>query len=318
MTSRPSLKPLAARLTLATAALMGAIWLAERASAENAPVVYRAYLDTAESVPAGTATGSIPTLPASLVISPGSHTFGGHAYELRKQGLYRFCYPFQENQQRIVFDRSNGDIEALLSSLAWIVSHGNSDNPKSPDVLTRKATTSKLFLTCSHTSQWALSILRDLKIQARPVDTITLDAWNKYDDGHSMIEVRRDDLGKWILYDLDENAYFLHKTTPLSLVEMIAHAASGDYEIKLLATDAPLDVSNFKSPKNGFDWALCTELTRTKQGLRNWYKRVLQVPVIDHCFFLASPNRTDRARIEHYEGSHYNCLTRAEFLKRFY
>ena len=45
-------------------------------------------------------------------------------------------------------------------------------------------------------------------IRARFVLTLTLDPWNSYDNGHSMIEVYREDLKKWVLYDVDENAYF--------------------------------------------------------------------------------------------------------------
>jgi hypothetical protein len=288
------------------------------ALAEDPPFVRHAYMDTVEPVcgvdtPAGT-----PGLPASLVIAPGRYDFRGKTYDLQKPGLYRFICPFKENQQRIVYDANSGDVEALLSGLAWCVSHGNSDNPKSQEELTQKATTGKLFITCSNISQWALHILQSYKIQSRPADSLTLDEWNSYDNGHSMIEVYREDLKKWVLYDLDANVCFLHNKTPLSLVEMIEYAASGDYEFKLLALDTKLDVSNFKSPKNGYDWGFSAELTRTDEGARGWYKRVLQVPLIGNSFFLTLPTDTDRARVEHYAGAMYTYLTKEEFLKRFY
>jgi hypothetical protein len=78
-----------------------------------------------------------------------------------------------------------------------------------------------------------------------------------------------------------------------------------------------LDVSNFKDG-TGYEWAFIGEFTRTKDGIRSWYKRALQVPILDNCFFLSSPNDADRARVAHYAGANYTCLTREEFLKKFY
>jgi hypothetical protein len=298
--------------------LLSAVPMQRSASAEDPPFVRHAYLDTVEPVAGIDSPAGAAGLPSSLVIEPGRYAFYGKAYDLRKQGLYRFICPFKENQQRIVYQPNGGEVEALLSGLAWCVSHGNSDNSKSQEALTQKATTAKLFITCGNISQWALQILQSYKTRARPADTLTLDEWNSYDNGHSMIEVYREDLKKWVLYDLDANVCFLYKKTPLSLVEMIERAASGDYEIKLLASDTRLDVSSFKSPKNGYDWSFSAEFTRTDEGARQWYKRVLQVPVIDSCFYLSTPNDADRARVAHYAGANYTYLTKEEFLKRFY
>jgi hypothetical protein len=298
--------------------LLNAVPMQHNASAEDPPFVRHAYLDTVEAVSGVDSPVGTPGLPPSLVIAPGRYAFRGKAYDLQKQGLYRFICPFKENQQRIVYEANSGNVEALLSGLAWCVSHGNSDNSKSQEALTQKATTGKLFITCCNISQWALPILQSYKIRARPADTLTLEEWNSYDNGHSMIEVYREDLKKWVLYDLDANVCFLYKKVPLSLVEMIEHVASGDYDIKLLASDIRLDISNFKSPRNGYDWGFSAELTRTDEGARQWYKRVIQVPLIGNCFFLPSPNDADRARAAHYGGMNYTYLTKEEFLKKFY
>jgi hypothetical protein len=297
---------------------LGVVPMQGSASAEDRPFVRHAYMDTVEPVSGVDSTAGTPGLPLSLVIAPGRYAFYGKTYDLQKQGLYRFVCPFKENQQRIVYEAHSGDVEALLSGLAWCVSHGSSDNSKYGEALTQKATTGKLFITCGNISQWALSILPAYKIRTRAADSLTLDEWNSYDNGHSMIEVYREDLKKWVLYDLDANMCFTHKKTPLSLVEMIDHAASGDYEIKLLASDTRLDVSNFKSPRNGYDWGFSAEFTRTDEGARQWYKRVLQVPLIGNCFFLPSPNDGDRVRVSTYAGAKYTYLTKEEFLKKFY
>jgi hypothetical protein len=286
--------------------------------ADDRPIVWYASMDHVSPVSAVAGATAAPKLPASLVIPPGRYSFSGVAYDLRKPGLYRFMCPFKDNQQRIVYDEHKGNIDTLVSGLAWCVTHGNSDNDKSGDALTRKATTAKLFITCNNSAQWAIHVLSPYRIRVRPADSLTLDEWNSYDNGHSMIEIYREDLNKWVLYDFDANVCFLHKGTLLSLAEMIEHAASGDYEFKPFAADTGMDISNFKSPRNGFDWGFSAEITRTNDGARWWYKRVLQVPLLGNCFYLPSPNDADRARVAHYSGQNYTCLTKEEFLKKFY
>ncbi len=231
------------------------------APGEEPPFAYHALLRNVELVSGTAGSAGTPALPAGLVIAPGRYAFAGMAYDLKMQGLYRFCHPFKENQQRIVFDAHKRDVEALLSGLAWIASHGNSDDAASNVDLTEKAATRKLFLTCGNSSRWALHVLARCKVRARPVSTLTLEPWNSYDNGHSMIEVYREDLKRWVLYDLDSNACFVHGKELLSLVEMVERSAAGAYEIKFLAGDAPLDVSNFKSKTNAYDWAFSSERT---------------------------------------------------------
>ena len=304
------------------AAFLGAIpgnlvSIQRSASAEEPPFVYRAFLDAAQLISGADSPAGTPGLPSSLVIAPGRYAFHGKAYDVQRQGLYRFIRPNKENQQRIVYDAQGGDVDALLSGLAWCATHGNSDDSKPMETLTQKATTQKLFITCGQMSTWSLHILNRYNIRARFILTLTLDPWNNYDNGHSMIEVYREEFKKWVLYDLEGNVCFLHKNSPLSTVEMIERASSGDYEIKSLAADTKLDVSNFKSP-DGYDWAFIAEFNRTDVGLRRWYKRVLQVPLIGNCFYLPSPNDADRARVENYAGAKYTCLTKEEFRKRFY
>ena len=316
MTARATPLSCILRVTFLAIVAFGVVVTAGVASAEDQPFVYHAHLDKIEFVSAAAGPAETPGLPSSLVIAPGRYAFAGKTYVLRKPGLYRFCRPLKEIQQRIVYDVNGGDAEALLSALAWTASHGNADNPKSNEELTQKATTAKLFITCGRISAWAVHILMRQDIQARPVSTLTLDEWNSYDNGHSMIEVYRDDLKKWILYDLDENVCFVHNATPLSLVEMVDRSATGDYEVKTLAADTMLDVSNFKT-NGGYDLAFFMEAIQTSDGCRWWYKRAMQVPIINNCFYLRSPNDADRRRVQSYcKSAEY--LEKNVFLNKFY
>ena len=57
------------------------------------------------------------------------------------------------------------------------------------------------------------------QIESRVVQTLTVEDWNSYNNGHTMIEIYRHDFNKWVLYDLDNNAYFSANQIPLSLLE---------------------------------------------------------------------------------------------------
>ena len=133
------------------------------ASAQDPPIVFHALLDKFDRVSGTAGTAGASPLPSSLVIAPGRYAFAGNTYDVREQGLYRFCHPHKDNQQRIVYDARNGNVEALLSGLAWTATHGNSDDGKSKEALTRKATTTKLFITCGTISDVGVGYLESLQ-----------------------------------------------------------------------------------------------------------------------------------------------------------
>ena len=58
---------------------------------------------------------------------PVTNIFSGKTYNLDKEGVYRFVNPGKNNLQRIVFETNR---DALISSIAWIYSHGNRDDGK--------------------------------------------------------------------------------------------------------------------------------------------------------------------------------------------
>ena len=275
---------------------------------------YHAYMRDVKRVVGHTVPNDCPPLPDSLIIPPGEYQFRGQAFALQEEGLYRFIEVGEEQQQRIVYQ---ADLHALLSGIAWIVSHGNSDHGKSHEVLAEEAKTRKIFITCGPVSGWASRILGDHGIRARSATSLTLGHWNTYDNGHAMIEVYRKDLRKWVLYDVDGNCFFTWRETPLSLVEF-AYAVMSDkpYEINKLANDTRLDVSNFKGKDGKADYAFFCE--RMNAAVRQWYRRIVQVPMLHdaklgRCFFDAA----NRQRIESYNKS-FKYLEKSEFRRTFY
>ena len=282
---------------------------------DNTPQAYFAYQTSINEIIADLSLVDSEPLPDELLILPGHYAFQNLNYDLTKEGLYRFYLPEIENQQRIVF---NGDIDSLLSSIAWIYSHGNSDNNKSIKELDDKASHSKIFGTCDNISHWIMHILDDRQIKSRVVQTLTVEDWNSYNNGHTMIEIYRADFNKWVLYDLDNNAYFSVNQVPLSLLEFHESIDKGNYNIHFLADDTKNDISNFKG-KDGYDYAFFAEgINSNEDTLRNWYNRVVQVILIsdtdDNLYFY---NDQYREQTESYSNQ-YKFLEYKEFVQRFY
>ena len=281
----------------------------------NKPFAYYANFQNVTKIFATNKTLESQPLHSNLVIKPGTYVVFDNVYDLNKEGLYRFIYPERENHQRIVF---NGNVDSLLSSVAWIYSHGNLDDKKTETELNTKALNSKIFGTCATISHWIQNLLDKQQINSRVVQTLTLDEWNNYDNGHTMIEIYREDHKKWVVYDLDNNAYFSINDVPLSLIEFVNSVKDDSYEINYIANDSRLDISNFLSI-NGYNYAFFSEsIVANEDTLREWYKRVIQVPLIpdlnNNYYFFDYDNRF---KIEGY-ASNYKYLTEKEFLKRFY
>ena len=259
---------------------------------------------------------SAKSIPSKLIIPTGTYFIYGNTYILENEGLYRFVLPEKENSQRIVYDGKN--IESLLSAVSWIYTHGNSDSGKSFEELNQKAMHTKLYGICNTISISILETLEEQNVSSRLVQTMTLDEWNSYDNSHTMIEVYRNDLEKWVVYDLDNNAFFTHEEIPLSLIEFVEHVQHDDYEIKFLASDTKLDISNFKS-SNNYDYAFVAEsISSNEDTLRNWYKRIIQVPLIQgedlEFYFFDSQNRI---KIENF-APNYHFVEKTKFLNDFY
>src|SRR3989344_7449080 len=162
---------------------------------ENKPLVYYAFLNNIEYISSSGQENS-KDLPNSLIIPKGKFFFHDEGYELKKEGLYRFVYPGIENQQRIVYE---ADLDALLSGIAWVYAHGNSDDEREFSHIMKKALQSKIFATCGSISNWTCNLLKTKSIKSRVVASLTLDDWNSYNNGHIMIEVFREDLKKWVV-----------------------------------------------------------------------------------------------------------------------
>ncbi len=278
------------------------------------PIVY--YLNGEEVViitPSGDHSSN--ALSDRLITSPGLYSIWGNSYNLSREGLYRFVLPGKENIQRIVY---RDDLDSFLSSVSWIVSHGNSDNKKSFSVLSAKALHSKIFVTCGAVSKWAQELLSSIQVESRLVGGITIDEWNTYNNGHLLIEVWHKSWKKWVVFDLDNNSFFLpnDSETPLSVIQWSEHVADRKYRIVHIAKDTRVDISDFRG-KNGFDYGFFSE--GLNADIRTWYARVMQVPFVydqDERLYRFMDKQW-RERVEGYSPN-YKYLEKDIFFRKYY
>lgn len=251
------------------------------------------------------------SLPDNLIIPPGIYKVYGQNYQLEKEGLYRFLDPTNANQQRIVY---YSDVNALLSSIAWISVHGMKDVNKSPQELEKKAKIEKLSLNCGAVSLFAKHLLDEQKIKNRIVTSLTLEEWNSYNNGHTMIEVFLD--GKWKVFDLDNNVIFNKNGQSLNFLDLSEAVSADNYSIEKIADDPFYDVGGSVEANYNYSFYFETTLLNEK-ALRDWYKRSLQVPMVGENSIYYFFDETHRLQIESYSKS-YKYLPRDEFMRKFY
>jgi hypothetical protein len=277
----------------------------------DVPLAY--FLCGMESGAVRAAGGGGARLPEELVIPPGRYAVHGRTYALRREGLYRFLMPGQDNQQRIVFRK---EPLALLSGVAWAASHGSRDDKLSVEEWLRIARTQKLIVTCGNVARLGHQLLTQAGVPARLVGASTLGKLNNYDNGHSLLEAFLE--GRWTLVDLDVKRLFRRGGRRLGLLGLCDAVAAGDYEFEPISAATGIAVGSFV--ENGYDYGLFMECGfSTEAGLRAWYGRIMQVPQLrsgEGRFFTVRTAAQRRRAEARYPYLTY--LPREEFVRRFY
>ena len=87
---------------------------------------------------------------------------------------------------------------------------------------------------------------------------------------------------------------------------------------KLVARKNDIDVKNFLDKKNNYDYGFLIESRFSdEQTRREWYKHILQVPMIVDDDFSYFFDKDNAEKILSY-SSYYKYLDQNEFMKRFY
>lgn len=213
-------------------------------------------------------------------------------------------------------DDYTNNVLPLLALLASEVVHGDKDDSKDFSTKLQALSYRTLRLSCGHISDLALNILDSLDIPARKVSTLTLEKWNTYDNGHTLIEVFIKDYNKWVLVDLDLKKVFL-------IVSQNSLASALDFynipfeQIKIvnLVDTTIIDYSREKyNTTNEYLYYLTDE----------WYKKMFQtLGIVDtkskKTFFPVSDISSHAAiRIGEYPNSSFTVIDHEEFTNRFY
>lgn len=233
-------------------------------------IAYRCLFEECEDVPICVEC-TYEILPDTLIVKCGNYKVFDNIYSLNKNGLYRFIQLCGNSRQVIVYE---GDVDDLMSALSWITVHGNDDNALSLKEKYYKALHQKLVINCGHVALWASAILCEEGIKNRIVTTLTLDEWNSYDNGHTMLEVYKENIGQWAVYDIDNGLAFYSESNSMNILELCeAVCQEKPYQIQQLSSAARY--------ANSSEYYLLVEKDLSGEtNIRKWFKRVLQVPLI--------------------------------------
>ncbi|MGD8563689.1 MAG: methyltransferase domain-containing protein, partial [Desulfarculaceae bacterium] len=261
-------------------------------------------------------TPSAPPLPQQLLIHPGQYSFNGNTYNLDKEGLYRFIDQHRHGVQKIVY---KNQLDPLLSSLAWITSHGNEDDKLNLEQLLLKASQHKLVLTCGYNSFFACQILNSLGHKAISVAGAAISPENQL-RSHTLLEVYKADLNKWVMYDLDLKVTVERNGTPLSFSELLPSLNKEeplDFQRFTAATIMafPLDPSTEKT--SAFN-ILFSERLNTSAGVRSFYEENLKIPLFfdnNQGKWVFTDQKNKQRLLE--LNPNYSFMDQAEFKKRF-
>lgn len=187
---------------------------------------------------------------------------------------------------------ARGDTHEMVAAIAARHIHGYLDGAPSVDEMDEIAADREVVTTCTYVSRWAVSLLERHGVEARTVSTLTLDAWNDHNNGHTLIEAKVD--GEWVAFDVDLGVRFTDDAgAPLSLAEWVERVPRDDYRIVPIEPGAP-----------------------PAAELYPLYRRVAQVPLIsvDRRWWFWSDQE---ARVLSYHRS-YAALDRQAWESRFY
>jgi hypothetical protein len=245
----------------------------------------------------------------SLIIPPGTYIHQGIHYDMSREGVYRIGDIGKSHIQRVVY---NKNFLTLMKSLAWVHWHGYEDDQKSFSDKMKIAETRKIQMICGSASYFYQAILNSYNIQSRIVLFLTLDPWNSYDNGHTLIEVKQNN--DWYLWDVDLKRYFLNDKYQLDALQF-CDAQNSQYTIYRYSS--ALVFGNCTS--NSYDYSFYFEGNLiSEDSLKRWYKHCAQVLMIEEngLWYFTCEER-HASRVNSY-GMPTKYMPRDEFKARFY
>jgi hypothetical protein len=193
--------------------------------------------------------------------------------DISNEGIYRIISPKGFTRQFIKYKKS---LNTLLHSIALLFVHASGkDNFLETEELIERCRFRVLETTCGTTARVAKHILEIVGISCRVVSVFTMDDWNTYDNGHTLLEFWDQKFKKWALIDFDLKCRFLgsHKQQPIGLMELTQGV---DFEMEFFAPRQLLGQRNSNSDST----FLMQRIFLSNDQAFHWIKEKAQHPVL--------------------------------------
>lgn len=231
-------------------------------------------------------------------------------YCLEEEGLYRF-FDVQNKTIKQVY-LYIGDVYlflGFLSVLYFVHGYRHDDVLNGSDLKNVFLKSSKLSITCGTKAVLTCKMLESLSIRSRLVSTLTLDDWNSWDNGHTGIELYDTSLRSWVFYDADLGCKLKYDNKYVN-VGQLCRLYKSKNNLYMLEAEYPwghTQVDNYTDrnipDKDLFFSLLCESIFLCDKARHEWYKRVMQVPIISG--FFPSDSAQEASRVLSYPSITY-------------
>lgn len=176
-------------------------------------------------------------------------------------------------QRRITYNPESEEFPInLVRLIASVVKHGAYDDANSFETSMKTLETRQLSMTCGSVTLFAQRVLKEIGVRSRVITTLTLDEWNTYSNGHTILEVFVPRKKSWVAVDLDTNKMFSTGRGELASALDLADQGVGGMTLKDLTSTPVLDYSGFPKYQATAEFMIYDML--------GWYKRMFQVIAI--------------------------------------
>jgi hypothetical protein len=250
--------------------------------------------------------------PPELIIPTGVYSINGKRVKLENEGVFRYIdYKKGISYQKIIYVKN---FEYLLHSVCWIAVHGGQDEGLDLDEYDVVCQTRYLSLKCNKISQFLMKLFEKLNIRSRIVTTLTLDTWNHYDNGHTILEIYNPTLKKWMIMDPDFNSIYLYENKHISVLDFInlkEKKLFDKIQVKKLSTSPNYDIS----PDEDYKFNFSFHLDWLYLGLENrkyWFDIILIQADDGFFYYYGSSSKPNLY------APNYIKLKKEDWIKKFY
>lgn len=251
-------------------------------------------------------------LPSGLCVPAGTYRFCDQGWDLSKPGIYRFASGGYVFRQVLVPSRSSV-IDCELTQ--FIHGYGDADDALATRRLLHLSETRRVWATCTRAAQLVVAVLRQCGHSARVVMGMTMDSWNTFDNGHTLVEVRTST--GWKCFDPTIGAWPLiggERVSVFSLSEALQRQSAFAFSSQVLGKS----IGQAKRSSSPRDYRI-ENLMASMEMTVDWYRRVMQVPGIwrQGAYWFCVSDESSKEAILAY-SSLFRTRETVEFLRDFY